>query len=374
MNTSKKNKKVVKSLKEYKHHYMKKIGKTKRKYCQGSMWRGYNIIDMLFYTLFSEKYNTCIFDLSVHLSNDTTDVINQKLYTCVSKIKKCLTNNKKNTDIILIPFAFDTNIDGHRNLLIFRKTMNPPMLEWFEPHGSCFNLNPADLVSIQISEIIEKFIEFLRNELKLNIKLIKPDMICPEMGVQSIEEKCDTIPNNASGGYCALWTMFFLENVLKFKHMTTTELNMSLLEKNNTPEILRKLMLSYSNYLSKQLYRQTNTKLNRLIEALENNTQVDMKCVRLTEKIDEKIEKNKKLMTLPIKKSLPEKQSYVKQIMNFFYPVPPPSSSSSSSSSLSSSSLFSKISSGTVYSLHDEDNHKSNHPKKKSSPPMDIEF
>ena len=220
---TKKNKiNVVKSLKEYKHHYMKKIGKTKRQYCQGSMWDGYEEIDMLFYTFFSEKYNTCIFDLSVHLSNDTTDVINQKLFTCVNKIKKCLTNNKKNSDIILIPFAFDINsAEGHRNLLIFRKKTNPSMLEWFEPHGKCFKLNPTNPESIKVSKIIEKFMEFLRNELKLNIDLIKPETICPTYGVQSIEEKCDTIPDNSGGGYCALWSMFFLENVLKFKHMTT---------------------------------------------------------------------------------------------------------------------------------------------------------
>jgi len=301
-------------------------------------WKGDIIIETLFYNYFSEKYKTCIFDLDIYLTHDTEDFIIEKIISCVEKIKHCLnliiskpkkTTHEMNTDIIAIPFGLHLEEGGHRNLLVYRTTTNPPMLEWFEPHGKCFMLDPNNRNAIKINNIVDDFHRILSSDLNTKIKLVKPEITCPlDLGVQAIEEKCQSLPDNSGGGYCALWSLFFLENVLKFKDMTVMELNQSLLEKYHTPVKLRKLMFSYSKKLSNVLEKQTNMKLNEIIE---NNG--------LLYRLDRHLIEKNKLSNITNK----EKELLVDQIINYFFPEPVINDKKSTTP------FFNNVSSGTEY-------------------------
>ena len=302
-------------------------------------WKGDKTIETLFYNYFSEKYKTCIFDLNIYLTHDTEDFIIERIISCVEKIKHCLnliiskptqTTHEMNTDIIAIPFGLHLEEGGHRNLLVYRTTTNPPMLEWFEPHGKCFMLDPNNRNAIKFNNIVDDFHRILSSDLNTKIKLVKPEITCPlDLGVQAIEEQCQSLPDNSGGGYCALWSLFFLENVLKFKDMTVTELNQSLLEKYHTSVKLRKLMFSYSKKLSNVLEKQTNMKLNEIIE---NNG--------LLYRIDRHLIEKNKLANITNK----EKELLVDQIINYFFPEPVIEDDKKTTTP-----FFNNVSSGTEY-------------------------
>ena len=309
--TKKNKKKIGVKKKDYPKVYQQEIEKLKEEYNVDNkneyQWRGYPIIETLFYKYFSEKYKMCIFDLNINLTDDSEDVIIEKIISCVEKIKHCLnliiskpkqTTHEKNTDIIVIPFIYFFEGNAHRNLLVYRTTTNPPMLEWFEPHGKCFMLDPNDPNTIKINNIVDDFHRILSSDLHTRIKMDKPDIICPsDMGVQAIEARCKSLPDNSGGGYCALWSLFFLEYVLKFKDMTVSELNQRLLEKYHTPVKLRKLMFSYSKKLSNILEKQTKKmELNDLIFLIKNNYnniyELEEEDEHLVTKIKKHIDKN----------------------------------------------------------------------------------
>ena len=326
-------------------------------------WDGDIIIETLFYNYFSEKYKTCIIDLDIHLTNDREDIIIEKLISCVDKIKHCLnliiskpkqTTHEKNNDIIIIPFVYYFEGSAHRNLLVYRTTTNPPMLEWFEPHGKCFMLDPNDPNTIKINNIVDDFHRILSSDLNTRIKMDKPDIICPsDMGVQAIEARCKSLPDNSGGGYCALWSLFFLENVLKFKDMTVSELNQRLLEKYHTPVKLRKLMFSYSKKLSNILEKQTNTKLNEIINSIQTDElyRLNPETRHLIGKIKEKMNKNKLLNSSNFGKntiSNKEKELLVDQIINYFFLEP---IENDKKNTPSSPAFFNNLSSGTEYYL-----------------------
>jgi hypothetical protein len=225
------------------------------------------------------------------------------------------------------------------------------MLEWFEPHGKCFMLDPKDSNTIKINNIVDDFHRILSSDLNTRIKMDKPDIICPsDMGVQAIEQRCNSLPDNSRGGYCALWSLFFLENVLKFKDMTVSELNQRLLEKYHTPVKLRKLMFSYSKKLSNILEKQTNAKLNEIINSIEKDElyRLNPETYHLIVKIKEKMSKNKVSNYGKNNISNKEKELLVDQIIHYFFPGPVEKDKNIAPSS---PAFFNNLSSGTEYYL-----------------------
>jgi hypothetical protein len=154
-------------------------------------------------------------------------------------------------------------------------------------------------------------------------------------------------------GYCALWSLFFLENVLKFKDMTVSELNQRLLEKYHTPVKLRKLMFSYSKKLSNILEKQTNAKLNEIINSIEKDElyRLNPETCHLIGKIKEKMNKNKLSNPSNYGKnniSNKEKELLVYQIIHYFFPEPVENDKNIAPSS---PAFFNNLSSGTEYYL-----------------------
>ena len=261
------------------------------------------------------------------------------LIYCVKQIQTCLKKTSTiNKSIILIPFGFKINdsysYTSHKNLLIFRTTRDK--LEWFEPHGNCFLLNPEHTATKKIEELVNEFNKILNDKLEVEIELEKPDIICPLNGVQTIEGRCTTLPENLGGGYCALWSLFFLEKILEFKDMTTKEINETFLKRYNTPEELRKIMISYTSTLSKRLKKYKDVNLNEIINYNKKNGTAKVK--ELINRVTKK--RNKDINGATIKKNKNKENRTSKNSV----------SSSSLDSETLSSSLFSNLSPGVEYS------------------------
>lgn len=375
----KKTVKTVKTKRNYKQIFLQTVGNAKKQYCEKSYWTGYFHLEHIFYEYFKKKYNVFIINLDINLSN-TQDIINHIINNCVNEINDFVNSDdsKLNKNAIFIPFEFLSSLGGHRNLLIYRPNginqYKQPVIEWFEPHGSCFQLNPTNADTIKISEIINLFNAMLSSKLQKNILLITPNIICPTNGVQAIEESCKTLPRN-TGGYCALWSLYFLEKSLKFKNMTLDEISNNLIKMDS--ESLRKLMLSYSNTLSKILDKYKETSINEIIAVIDSrNCKKPFVATTQTLKLIHKFDKRKNKFTENAKI---KKESLIKKIMDYFYPIP-----KLQLVSKSSSSVFSEVTPGSVYLLEEgktegktEDkisNKLTNRKKTKSSPIMDIEF
>ena len=116
---------------------------------------------------------------------------------------------KKNISIAIFFNIQIRNGSGHANLLIFKPYKKT--LEWFEPHGSSYDLNKEDKINKNNEIFLSYFIKCLQENKTINtkeIKLVKPEEICPNFGFQAIEEQ-STLPKLTTG-YCALWSLLMM--------------------------------------------------------------------------------------------------------------------------------------------------------------------
>jgi hypothetical protein len=162
-----------------------------------------------------------------------------------------------------------------------------------------------------------------------------------------------------------------MEKTLQFKNMSIEEISNDLIKMN--PESLRKLMISYSNYLSKVLNKYKKTTINEIVEVMNArkcklSIRATNETLKLIHKIDKKYVKMKENEKL-------SKKSIIKQIMNYFYPIP-----EKSVLTKSTSSVFSEVTPGSVYSLEIDKKDKEPSAKKTAdkektlSSKMQVEF
>ena len=289
-------------------HLNKKIGKMTRKLRSSlsAKWTAYTEIRYIFDQYFKKKYKTCIYELIINFTTQTDASINKTLDDMVNNIQKCMRSKSMRKDTIIITLVFNYYDDvakkivgGHANLLVFRpnginEDNSQPILEWFEPHGKCFNLYTTDPNGIKFKETIELFNKKLEETFEKSITLTYPYLICQDEGVQAIEGDCNTLPLN-TGGYCMLWTYLFIEFILEHQGVSTQDINESFLKKYNTPEKLRTIMLTYSKVLSSKLEKYKKTNLNQIIDEIELNTGSNAKAVDLITTVKSKMltKKNK---------------------------------------------------------------------------------
>lgn len=134
---------------------------------------------------------------------------------------------KRGEKMIAIPFNFKTlgsnNIpSGHSNMLIYRP--NEKTIERFEPHGQKFKGgkdNQDDIINEVLKTMFEKKMKpYLK---KYTPKYIPPNDICPSIkGFQALENQVAKLKNEG-GGYCNLWSVFFLELMFLNPKLTTKE-------------------------------------------------------------------------------------------------------------------------------------------------------
>jgi hypothetical protein len=129
--------------------------------------------------------------------------------------------------MIAIPFNFSTagtnNIpSGHSNMLIYRP--DEKTIERFEPHGQKFKHGKDNQDEI-INEVLKTMFEKkMKPYLKIYTpKYIPPNEICPSIkGFQALENEIAKLENEG-GGYCNLWSVFFLELMFLNPKLSTKE-------------------------------------------------------------------------------------------------------------------------------------------------------
>lgn len=362
-----------------KFHLNQNIGKMTRKLNSSlnAKWEGFNEIEYIFNQYFKKKYKACIYQVNIDFTKQTNTSITESLNDMAKNIQKCLRSTKimrKDTIIITFGFYFYTNvtISGHQNFLAFRPTginkdNSQPILEWFEPHGKCFILDPTNQVTIKIQETVELFNQILERTFKKTVKLVYPHLICPDKGVQSIEAPCNTLPKNADG-YCMLWSYLFIEFILEHQGISTQEINESFLKKYNEPEKLRAIMLTYSKVLSSKLEKYKTTSLNEIIDEILLKTGSNANAVDLITKVRNKMLTKKQKMLMKKNKMLTKKQksmkkddnskkSIINKIIGYVFNQKSPVSESeaiSEESEESEGSLFSTVSKPNLYNLKDK--------------------
>lgn len=118
--------------------------------------------------------------------------------------------------------------EGHANLLIFRRSTQT--FELFEPHGSEFReIEWADAA-------ISNFVRVINSKYSTNFRYIPIEDVCPQFGVQLIEEAIKGKTLGEGGGYCAAWSLFFTELVLTNPELSQREITEALLESTEVTE------------------------------------------------------------------------------------------------------------------------------------------
>lgn len=252
-----------------------------------SNWKGKSkIVDSLI-EYYSKKYlKSCLTTLKVfwydlkskepiYIENvDDLSIEHKKsIDLCIDKIANCMKEKEKkekNISIGIFVSLYRSKDSGHANLLIFKPYKKT--LEWFEPHGSSYNLNKENRVNKNNEIFLSYFIQCLQENETINtkeIKLVKPEDICPNFGFQTVELE-STLPKPTKG-YCALWSLFMMKLALIFQHKTLREIRIEILKKYNSSNELRMLMYGFSNEISNILLKHFRVTLNEYIENDELN-------------------------------------------------------------------------------------------------------
>ena len=198
-------------------------------------------ITTLFYLYLFNKYNTpCVLfheytsdiglrgeiGLIVHNIKNMTHK-EQKQYTkyfteLSNTIVECV---KKGIQPIIIPVKLVFDTFSHANLFIVRPNNNT--IEQFEPYGYSHGL----IEKSYFKQYIDQFVNILNKEFEHNglhkLKFIESYNVCPVNlpGIQEREEASRLeIDPVEPFGYCAAWSLYFTELVLKNPQLTSKQL------------------------------------------------------------------------------------------------------------------------------------------------------
>jgi hypothetical protein len=210
----------------------------------------------------------------VHSSNDDdkTQKFNLNISSdLISNLRSCPRR------FVIIPLFLNgcKSDDGHANVLIFDKKMNT--IERFEPHGATGELSDGLLESYNYPLLDEELEKYFATILP-GVKYLSSMMICPRFGLQSIENLEDNRLGDP-GGFCAAWSLFYLDARLSnpdIPQPILIDLLLHSLQQQNSEEKTKNSKLidfirSYSdNILNKgfELLKQKPKKENKIEENL----------------------------------------------------------------------------------------------------------
>jgi len=237
-------------------------------------WSGYDVIDTLFYLYLFNKYKqNCLIkykgasskhslglelQINTNLSRNQYSAYEKHLQMVSIKLSECI---EKNPDSIIIPLYLKKSNGGHANILIYRKKDN--VIEHFEPHGSkMITRDPQNnqLIETQLNLFIAMLNEQLKKKNKPPVNLIPSNTVCPYIyGLQGLEEKASQKKSALEGGgYCAAWSMFFTELVLKNPTIPSDELLNIIINKfdkdiEKQRNYLRNIIIGYVNLIHNKI-------------------------------------------------------------------------------------------------------------------------
>jgi hypothetical protein len=159
---------------------------------------------------------------------DFANPIRAKLYKfqIVKRIEDCVAGGSK---IVAIPFG----IQDHANMMIYRPSNNT--MEHYEPHGDTVHSTASVLK--QRNKVVDVFKSWIKDweimgYIPEGSRFIPSNEVCPNpRGLQAYESE-ERRKNPAKytkgaigGGFCQMWSLFYLEMCLKYPTESGTELN-----------------------------------------------------------------------------------------------------------------------------------------------------
>jgi ankyrin repeat protein len=145
--------------------------------------------------------------------------VNYKLYMIdnfTEMFIKCESYSK--IRFIIIPLGIEMKTGSHANYLIYDKQIKE--LERFEPHGGTMPIG-FDYNSRQLDNVLEQYILSIDPD----ITYIRPEEFIPKIGFQIMdaqEEKTHRIGD--PGGFCALWSIWYVDQRLTYSHYSRDKL------------------------------------------------------------------------------------------------------------------------------------------------------
>jgi len=166
--------------------------------------------------------------------------VNQKLYITEDFFER-IDDCKRKAEFIIIPLGIELNNGSHANYIIY-DVLNKTV-ERFEPHGSStpagLNYSPALL-----DEILEARFKTINDD----IKYYAPSKFLPKIGFQLM----DIFESNRKkigdpGGFCALWSIWYVDMRIKYKNLPPDELVKILIRSIKTQNIsVRNMIRNYA--------------------------------------------------------------------------------------------------------------------------------
>lgn len=180
---------------------------------------------------------------------------------------------KSKARFIIIPLGIEMKSGSHANYLIYDKNIKE--IERFEPHGGTtpigFNYNSQFL-----DEILADYFKSIDND----IQYIKPNQFIPKIGFQlmdSQEENKHRIGD--PGGFCALWSIWYVDQRLTYYTYDRTRLIKSLFYNIKAQGLsYRNMIRNYSQNISKErdkMLKMINIDINDWLNDNYTNNQLD---------------------------------------------------------------------------------------------------
>ena len=156
----------------------------------------------------------------------------------VSALKKCMEDDAR---FIIIPLSLRDKLVSHANVLIFDKKTKE--LERFDPHGRTMREFLPGSMDLAIKKKFSSALNLPRDFVYA---------IYMGHGPQAWESK-GSVCEGDPGGYCLIWTKYYISMRLKHPNMKRETLINKLREtrtENDYPEYFRKFIRNYSDFLN----------------------------------------------------------------------------------------------------------------------------
>jgi hypothetical protein len=197
-------------------------------------------------------------------TNDVQENINKNMHI-IDTLCHCIQKGEKLIILLIVLKLYtkseNTLLVSHQNVWIYRGELQ--QIEHFEPHGykMMYEYNTITFQN-NINKMMEVLVNVINTKLYKNIKYIPPNIVCPNFGFQYFE----TISrlnktSKESPGYCSLWSLYFMELVLKNPDMESTQIVNAFYQKMQTMkgteknDFFRKLARAYSNVINEKIHK-----------------------------------------------------------------------------------------------------------------------
>lgn len=215
-------------------------------------------------------------------------------YQIARRIAECIENGGK---LVAIPFT----LDEHANMMIYRVKDNS--IEHYEPHGASVQVSEA--YNKKRDKVVDTFKEWVKDWADMgfippNPKFISSNEICPSLkGLQYYESYAKSKEPkkfNVGGGFCQMWSLFYLEMCLKYPDVSGDKLNTLAIHEITKMGIEKFIghIVKYTANFNKVLRKYYNKDIDITSKAFKKNTKLEEEVRKVfNDKVTEYLLRNK---------------------------------------------------------------------------------